>query len=87
MSCRYLAHTRGHVLYHFDVAQSKTYNSAVDLNNKKTSEGKNVSQFSSSKCLFVGDTLFIGGTGMFFEGTAEEMMGEFRKVVRALRQH
>ncbi|CAK5086948.1 unnamed protein product [Meloidogyne enterolobii] len=27
----------------------------------------------SQKCVFTGDTLFIGGCGRFFEGTAEEM--------------
>uniref|UniRef100_A0A915N6R3 hydroxyacylglutathione hydrolase n=1 Tax=Meloidogyne javanica TaxID=6303 RepID=A0A915N6R3_MELJA len=27
----------------------------------------------NQKCVFTGDTLFIGGCGRFFEGTAEEM--------------
>lgn len=31
--------------------------------------------------MFVGDTLFIGGTGMFFEGTAEEMSSNYQKFV------
>mgnify|MGYP001807241274 CR=1 FL=1 len=27
-----------------------------------------------NRCLFTGDTIFIGGCGRFFEGTADQML-------------
>jgi len=39
---------------------------------------------SSDKAVFTGDTLFIGGCGRFFEGTAEEMHAALNKTLAAL---
>jgi hydroxyacylglutathione hydrolase len=33
-------------------------------------------------CVFSGDTLFNGGVGKFFEGTAEDMHGSLQKLIR-----
>lgn len=38
----------------------------------------------NDKAVFTGDTLFIGGCGRFFEGTAEEMDTALNKVLAAL---
>lgn len=56
-------HTRGHVLYFLE-----------DINNNQD----NYSQTGSyHKCLFTGDTLFLGGCGKFFEGNAQDMLRNF----------
>ena len=61
-------HTIGHQLYYLE-----------DLNNKEKkndpSEPKTV-----YRCVFTGDTLFIGGAGKFFEGTAEHMQKNFDEI-------
>jgi len=33
-----------------------------------------------NRCVFTGDTLFIGGCGRFFAGTAEEMLNSMDKI-------
>jgi hydroxyacylglutathione hydrolase len=55
-------HTKGHLLYHFEM-------------NVKNSKEKHIkdNKFTSINCLFTGDTLFIGGSGKFFEGDAQDM--------------
>ena len=61
-------HTGGHQIYYLE-----------DLNNKEKkndpSEPKTV-----YRCVFTGDTLFIGGAGKFFEGTAEQMQKNFDEI-------
>ena len=37
-----------------------------------------------SKAVFTGDTLFIGGCGRFFEGSAEEMDTALNKILGSL---
>lgn len=34
--------------------------------------------------MFTGDTLFVGGCGRFFEGTAEEMHAALNKTLASL---
>lgn len=38
----------------------------------------------NDRAVFTGDTLFIGGCGRFFEGTAEEMDTALNKILAAL---
>ncbi|KAJ3412342.1 hypothetical protein HDV05_000939 [Chytridiales sp. JEL 0842] len=62
-------HTRGSLCYYFDLEAS--------LEGVET-EGEGVRVSS----LFTGDTLFVGGVGKFFEGTAREMRDVVQKLVR-----
>ena len=61
-------HTVGHQLYYLE-----------DLNNtsKKNDPEK---PKDVMRCVFTGDTLFIGGSGRFFEGNAEQMQGNFDEI-------
>jgi len=36
----------------------------------------------SNPSVFTGDTLFVGGTGHFFEGTSDEMLKNFQKIAK-----
>jgi hydroxyacylglutathione hydrolase len=38
----------------------------------------------TSKAVFTGDTLFIAGSGRFFEGTPEEMNTALNKILASL---
>jgi hydroxyacylglutathione hydrolase len=46
------------------------------------SRGHIIYYFKDQQALFSGDTLFIGGCGRFFEGTAREMDVNFRKICK-----
>ena len=61
-------HTVGHIVYIVD--SSKSFNDS----SKKDRRNANIYAHSSSALLFCGDTLFVGGCGRFFEGTAEDML-------------
>jgi hydroxyacylglutathione hydrolase len=37
---------------------------------------------SEQRAVFTGDTLFIGGCGRFFEGTAEQMLSSLGKLAQ-----
>ena len=39
---------------------------------------------TGQKAVFTGDTLFVGGCGRFFEGTAEEMQAALNKTLASL---
>ena len=57
-------HTKGHVLYYFESlehVQEKLYGS------------DNLKTCIVNRALFTGDTIFIGGSGSFFEGIPKEM--------------
>ena len=62
-------HTKGHQLYYFE--------SLLDTENP-TQPDSNLStpfkEILTQRCIFTGDTLFIGGCGRFFEGNAEQML-------------
>lgn len=47
-------------------------------------EGKKISRFDSHSCTFTGDTLFVGGIGRFFEGTAQEMSSNIENMFNAI---
>lgn len=57
-------HTKGHVLYYFEAKQEQQ---------EKLFSEENMETVSVNRALFTGDTIFIGGVGKFFEGTAEQM--------------
>jgi len=60
-------HTRGHILYYCEpVNPDPCY-----MGNEKV-EGYSVVT-GVDKCVFTGDTIFVGGCGRFFEGSAAEM--------------
>lgn len=61
-------HTRGHQLYYLESQDHKDEKN--DSSNTK----------SVNRCVFTGDTLFIGGSGRFFEGEASEMVENFKKL-------
>lgn len=44
----------------------------------------NDADLSSPKALFTGDTLFLGGCGRFFEGTAREMFTSLQEKIGSL---
>lgn len=46
----------------------------------ETSEGKKIHIFEEVSCAFTGDTLFCGGIGKFFEGNANEMFMNIKKI-------
>jgi len=57
-------HTRGHIAFYI------TNNNDHDIIN----DVNVIEENDNSPVLFSGDTLFVGGCGRFFEGTAEEML-------------
>lgn len=57
-------HTAGHVLFRF-----KTNEDLVPHLEEEIVNGYRF--YTVEECLFTGDTLFIGGCGRFFEGTAK----------------
>jgi len=60
-------HTRGAVCFYLE-----------DINNTdKTNDTTLENVEDCYRCVFTGDTVFIGGCGRFFEGTAEEMLKNF----------
>ena len=61
-------HTKGHVLYYLE--------SLVPAEEKLLSED-NPETCIVNRALFTGDTVFIGGCGKFFQGTATEMAKNF----------
>lgn len=65
-------HTKGHICYYVtcdpDPLSSNTGSPTAGGNNNNSSNSNN-----TERCVFTGDTLFIGGCGRFFEGTAEQM--------------
>jgi len=61
-------HTRGHVLYYVTPTSSSA-STKVAENTTGSTKATSVSQGA----LFTGDTLFTGGCGKFFEGTAADM--------------
>jgi len=62
-------HTRGHVIY--EIRDSEVSN-------------KEGSKKSQPAALFTGDTLFVGGCGRFFEGTASEMYHALLEVIASM---
>ena len=71
-------HTKGHVLY---FVQRKVAMQVVGSD----ASGSESSSFSSVRdlqtpILFTGDTLFVGGCGRFFEGTATDMLTNMDRI-------
>jgi len=60
-------HTRGAISYYLEDTQN------LDKTNDKTLTNTE----ACYRCVFTGDTLFIGGCGRFFEGTPKEMLQNF----------
>mmetsp|Transcript_5438 Transcript_5438/g.5172 ORF Transcript_5438/g.5172 Transcript_5438/m.5172 type:complete len:140 (+) Transcript_5438:169-588(+) len=63
-------HTKGHTCYYVTTESDITEDS-VDRNKNDATGYAEVAGFS--KCVFTGDTLFVGTVGKFFEGDAEQM--------------
>jgi hydroxyacylglutathione hydrolase len=59
-------HTKGHILYFCESAES-----VEDTDIEKVVEGNYQHVKNIDRCIFTGDTIFIGGCGRFFEGTAD----------------
>ena len=63
-------HTKGHILYYLDTkAEGKQHEVIKD--------GKYQHVKGVNRCIFTGDTIFLGGCGRFFEGTADQMLSAF----------
>ena len=60
-------HTRGHILFYIEAKE----HAEEQFYGKKDEENNDYCVYN--KILFTGDTTFIGGTGRFFEGNAQEM--------------
>lgn len=74
-------HTKGHVLFLASSPSLPHTSTSTSLTNDVSSEVVlDPSLSSANKCLFTGDTLFIGGCGSFFEGGAGEMVANFRAI-------
>jgi len=61
-------HTRGHIAFYITNNDDTIDKQQNEPNSEVTVDNDN------SPVLFSGDTLFVGGCGRFFEGTAEEML-------------
>ncbi|TNV76328.1 hypothetical protein FGO68_gene9037 [Halteria grandinella] len=61
-------HTRGHILYYLD-SQEESKSDFTITQEKGYQHIQNI-----NRCVFTGDTVFLGGCGRFFEGTAEQML-------------
>ena len=60
-------HTKGHILYYCESqSEEESKIEVVKENDNKYQHIKNI-----NRCIFTGDTIFIGGCGRFFEGTAD----------------
>ena len=79
MTCYHTpCHTRGHILYYLEA------NGCGDGDKHKVSmRGKYMMVSNVNRCVFTGDTLFIGGCGYFMEGTAPDMLAAM-EVIHAL---
>eukprot|EP00347_Sterkiella_histriomuscorum_P010469 403376163 len=71
-------HTRGHILYYVEAStpslvdqEESKQASSTDFERSKVHDYQLLSNIN--RCVFTGDTLFIGGCGRFFEGKPEEM--------------
>lgn len=66
-------HTRGHILYYVEApsTDAEESKSAGEFERSKHHGYQLISNLN--RCVFTGDTLFIGGCGRFFEGKPEEM--------------
>lgn len=77
-------HTRGHICYYVTSTDTSSSSSAESGTTTGSSNGSSQAADTSSnsgqsnggspeRVVFTGDTLFIGGCGRFFEGSAEQM--------------
>ena len=67
-------HTKGHVLYF--VQRKDTATKADDSGGSSLSPEEDTNR----PILFTGDTLFVGGCGRFFEGTASDMLTNMDRI-------
>ena len=72
-------HTKGHILYYCESADA-TEESKESMSSTMEHDGKYQHVKSIDKCLFTGDTMFLGGCGKFFEGTSEQMLSAFDRI-------
>lgn len=64
-------HTTGHILFEL----SSTLDSPVDFDSHKSTTIGNYQVISGlNRCVFTGDTIFLGGCGKFFEGQPSQML-------------
>ena len=67
-------HTRGHILYYCESPEEEK----IDHEVTKTHGYQDVK--AVNRCIFTGDTIFVGGCGRFFEGTADQMLSAMDRV-------
>lgn len=60
-------HTRGHMCYYLEGSSQKHQHTVEKFNEYQII--KNL-----DRCVFTGDTVFVGGCGLFMEGNAEQMV-------------
>ena len=65
-------HTKGAVMYYLQNQESNARQNDWNMNK--------VDHTECYRCVFTGDTHFIGGCGKFFEGTAEQMLDNMDKL-------
>lgn len=75
-------HTKGHVCYY---VSSPSASATLPVNEQEATTNNELAASSSTeKAVFTGDTLFIGGCGRFFEGTAAQMNINLNTILGAL---
>lgn len=62
-------HTTGHILFELT---PKVQNDSFEFT--RVTHGSYQVRININRCVFTGDTVFIGGCGRFFEGNAEQML-------------
>lgn len=80
-------HTKGHVCYYVHGPPAKHRTNAAGGAHEGGAAGGAAGlsrDFSGSGALFTGDTLFVGGVGKFFEGSAEDMYSILYGTFRSL---
>ena len=68
-------HTSGHICYYVE---------SEDHMSRAVFTGITEEMSNYCTCISIGDTLFIGGCGKFFEGTAEQMFHALCEVLAGL---
>jgi len=62
-------HTKGHICYYLE-----SVGAADGVQHVTSMKGKYMKMDNMNRCVFTGDTLFIGGCGGFMEGNAAQMV-------------
>jgi hydroxyacylglutathione hydrolase len=75
ISCMHTpCHTKGHILYFCESISSEKKEVEITI------EGPYQHVKNLQRCIFTGDTLFLGGCGRFFEGSPDQMLSALDRI-------